>query len=82
MECWVYKSQRKPDHYLYVERQNDFTRVPAALQQLLGPLEAVMSLSLTPDRRLANADVGTVIAALRAAGYYLQLPPADVLPDK
>ena len=65
-----------------MERQNDFTRVPAALQQLLGPLEAVMNLSLTPDRRLANADVGTVIAALRVAGYYLQLPPADSRPGR
>ena len=77
MKCWIYRSIRKPDHYLYSDRPDDLPQVPGALHAMLGPLDFVMKLELTPDRRLANADVETVLAALRAKGYYLQMPPRD-----
>jgi uncharacterized protein YcgL (UPF0745 family) len=77
MKCWIYKSMRRPDHYLYSDRADDLPQVPAALHALLGPLDFVMELELSPARRLAQADVETVLAALRDQGYYLQMPPRD-----
>lgn len=77
MHCVIYKGPRKADTYLYVEREDDFERVPASLLDLLGPLQKVMDLELSPDRRLAQADVGEVMDALRERGYYLQLPPGE-----
>ena len=74
--CVVYKSSRKPDTYLYVERQDDFSRVPAALLDMLGQLQWVMDLDLHPQRPLARADVGRVLAQLHAQGYFLQMPPS------
>ena len=75
MQCVVYKSSRKADTYLYVERENDFSRVPDSLLKLMGEPERVMSLELTPERALARADADEVRAQLRDLGYYLQLPP-------
>lgn len=73
--CAIYKSLKKFDSYLYVEREGDFTRVPPALLQMLGRLDHVMTLELTPERKLANADVAQVRRQLSEQGYYLQLPP-------
>jgi len=76
--CFIYKSLRKADAYLYVIESGDFSAVSATLREMLGRLEYVMELQLTPERTLARADVVQVIDALSTRGYYLQLPPADV----
>ncbi len=80
MRCAIYKSYRKSNTYLYVEKENDFTRVPAGLMALLGRLELVMTLELTPQRKLAQADPAEVCEQLRTQGYYLQLPPSEFPP--
>ena len=77
MKCAIYKSNRKANTYLYVEKENDFTRVPSALMTLLGRLELVMTLDLTPQSKLAQADPAEVCNQLKTQGYYLQLPPSD-----
>lgn len=73
--CSVYRSQTRPDTYLYLDGTGDLSRVPGALRTLLGELVFVMVLELWPGRRLARADAGRVIAALDRQGYYLQTPP-------
>ncbi len=80
MQCAVYKGHRKPDAYLFVEREDDFSRVPGSLLEMLGRLELVMTLELTPDRTLAQADPEQVRQQLKEEGYYLQLPPQEGIP--
>jgi uncharacterized protein YcgL (UPF0745 family) len=75
MQCVIYKSSRKADTYLYIEHERDFSRVPDALLQLMGEPELVMTLELTPERNLAQADPDEVRKQLVEQGYYLQLPP-------
>ena len=77
MNCVVYKSLRKTDTYLFVEREDDFSRVPAALIEALGRLEFVMRLELSPERKLAQADAHQVRQQIGDRGFYLQLPPAE-----
>lgn len=78
MQCAIYKSNKKADTYLYVQEEGDFSRVPPDLLSLLGRLDLVMTLELTPDRTLARADPEQVRQQLETPGYYLQLPPSDV----
>jgi uncharacterized protein YcgL (UPF0745 family) len=66
---------RKVDTYLFIEREDDFSRVPESLRLMLGGLDRVMTLDLAPGRRLARADVETVRRRLAQDGYYLQMPP-------
>ena len=75
MHCAIYKGPKKIDHYLYVERENDFSRVPEVLLDMLGTLEFIMALELSPERTLAQVDVNQVKIALREQGYYFQMPP-------
>lgn len=76
MRCVIYKGERKRDTYLYVEREDEFARVPPALLAMLGRLQRVMSLELVEGRSLAQADAEQVRQSLMQQGYYLQMPPA------
>lgn len=77
MKCAIYKGDRKQDTYLYIEREDDFSRVPEALLRMLGQLQRVMTLELTEGRTLAQADPEQVRRQLVEQGYYLQMPPQD-----
>ena len=79
LPCIVYRAAREVDTYLYVERADDFSRVPEALLARLGELVAVLEIELHTERRLARADPVAVMRALRDEGYYLQLPPREGL---
>ena len=75
MQCFVYKSQRRVDTYVYLREPDAFELLPRALADSLGPLTFVIELALSPERKLAREDVETVIANLRGPGFHLQLPP-------
>lgn len=74
MKTVIYKSSKKQDNYLYIEQEDDFSRVPQALISAMGKLDRVMELELNPKKKLARADAGQVIAALQQHGFYLQMP--------
>src|SRR3569623_1498554 len=73
--CAIYKSLKKPDNYLYVEKQGDFSKVPAPLLQLLGTLEWVMDIDISPDSKLARAAAAQQCRQLEELKNNLQLPP-------
>jgi len=75
MQCAIYKGTRKTDHYLYIEKEDDFSRVPQPLMDMLGQLDLVLTLKLSPGRQLAQADVNDVMRQLTEQGYYFQMPP-------
>ncbi len=73
----VYKTSRKADMYLYVDFREDLERVPESLLSRFGTPELALSLSLTPDRKLAQVEARTVLGAIADNGYFLQMPPTD-----
>ena len=75
MQAYVYKSQRKPDTYIYLAKRDDFDALPAELGATLAPYAFVLEVALTPERRLAQADAALVRANLAERGFHLQLPP-------
>jgi uncharacterized protein YcgL (UPF0745 family) len=75
VKCYVYRSRRRADTYLFVPDRDDFSGVPEPLLKLFGDGELALELELTPQRRLAAADAAEVMRCLREQGYFLQLPP-------
>lgn len=73
----VYKSSKKADTYLYIEKRDDFSPVPKSLLETFGKAKFVMLVPLT-KRDLAIADKEKVMAEIRQKGFYLQLPPPEV----
>ncbi|MFB6325382.1 hypothetical protein HA42_15700 [Pantoea deleyi] len=75
MFCVIYRSPLRDQTYLYVEKKDDFSRVPDALLKGFGKPQLAMVLKLEGRDRLANADINKVKQGLSEQGYYLQLPP-------
>lgn len=73
--CWIYKSPRKDEMYLYLAREAGFDAVPDALLAQFGPPVFVMEIELHPGRTLAREDVDQVMANLTVRGFHLQMPP-------
>jgi uncharacterized protein YcgL (UPF0745 family) len=75
MLCQIYRSSRRQEMYLYVEKTEGLAKVPADLLQRFGEPEAIMLVLLDGQRRLARADAEEVKAQVQAQGFYLQMPP-------
>ncbi|MFC3395685.1 YcgL domain-containing protein [Brenneria rubrifaciens] len=75
MFCAIYRSSKRDQTYLYVEKKDDFSRVPEALIKRFGTPHFAMLLPLDGSKKLANADIEKVKQALREEGFYLQVPP-------
>ncbi|BFM15263.1 YcgL domain-containing protein [Maricurvus nonylphenolicus] len=73
--CDIYKSPKDNDMYLYVKKQEGLERVPEALIERFGKPTHVMTLVLTPGKKLARVSVEKLIEQLDQSGFYLQLPP-------
>lgn len=71
----IYKSSRKADTYLYVEKRDDFSKVPEPLLKTFGQPIFVMLINLAKRDSLAFADINRVKNELGDNGFYLQLPP-------
>jgi uncharacterized protein YcgL (UPF0745 family) len=79
MLCFIYKSLKKEELYLYVDKKDDFSALPEALLNSVGRLQFVMELELTPERKLAREDSVKVLNSLQEKGFFVQLPPSDLL---
>ncbi len=73
--CWIYKSIRKEEMYLYLSAEDAFDVLSDELLSGFGTPVFVLSMELTANRKLARVETGKVITALKKDGYFLQLPP-------
>lgn len=82
MRCVIYRCSKKDEMYLFLpdsDREDIRQDLPDELLLITGRLEKVMQLELTPDTKLARADAKKVMTALEQQGFYLQMPPKDIL---
>ena len=73
--CWIYRSAKQNEMYLYMPKKDDFEDIPEVLMSRFGNPSFVMELELHAERKLARADVNEVIKSLADNGFYLQMPP-------
>lgn len=74
MRCFVFKSLRKADTYVYLAGREGAGQLPPPLQSLLGELKFLMELDLVPGRKLAIEDPQKVRENLAARGFHIQYP--------
>ena len=75
--CSIYKSPRKREMYLYVDKREALGRVPDALIAVFGTPQHAFDLLLTPERKLAREDVLKVLDNIERQGFHLQMPPPE-----
>ena len=73
--CQIYRSPRKQEMYLYVEKSRGLVDVPEVLLKQFGEPEERMVLVLTTEKKLARASSAEVMQQITDNGYYLQMPP-------
>ncbi|WP_348983945.1 YcgL domain-containing protein [Cobetia sp. 1CM21F] len=76
MICEIYKSARKDEMYLYVEKARGLKDVPESLLGIFGTPTPLMTLLIRADKPLARVASTTVLEKIREQGFYLQMPPA------
>ena len=76
MFCVIYRSSKRDQTYLYVEKKDDFSRVPEELMKGFGQPQLAMILPLDGRKKLVNADIEKVKQALTEQGY-----SSDRLPE-
>lgn len=74
MQCFVYRSPRKPETFLFVPEKGDFSGLPEGLLKVFGEPEFSFEFLLTPERKLVNADAAEIMERVEEQGFYLQLP--------
>ena len=74
MDCFIYRCSRKPDMYIYLAEEDDFSKVPKEIFNSLGIVEFAMELELSEDKKLAKEDPVLVMKNLEENGFHLQLP--------
>ena len=89
MHCDIYKFSKKEDLYVYIARPdypNDTTEIkdwlailPKAFRQAIGREAFVMHLDLANTQKLARVDKQEVLEKLQSQGYFVQMPPQDVM---
>lgn len=70
MLCVIYRSSKRDQTYLYVEKKDDFSRVPEELMQGFGKPQLAMILPLDGRKKLVNADIEKVKKALTEQGLF------------
>ena len=75
MQCFIYKSNRQDELYLYVDKKDDFSNLPDILFKSIGEPVFVMELELTQELKLAREDTKKVIEQLQEKGFFVQMPP-------
>jgi hypothetical protein len=75
MQCFVYKSLRKAETYVYLRQADGFEVLPGPIAEQLGTLAFVIEIELSSQRKLARENVDNVMVNLGSQGYHLQWPP-------
>ena len=75
MLCAIYKSSKKAETYLYVEKRDDFSNVPEPLMTTFGKPVFVILFDLAGSKSLLRIDNAKVMQQIQDKGFYLQLPP-------
>jgi len=88
MFCSIYKSSKKDEMYLYVERleahenseaPNPLECLPDALRNAFGRASFVMDLELDESRKLARVNVLHVLDSIATKGFFIQMPPEGLI---
>lgn len=74
IECIVYKSLKKDEMYIFLPATSELSELPDALTKVLGRTEEVMTLSLTPDKKMARGNAAEIMLSIEKQGFHLQMP--------
>lgn len=78
MQCYVYRSRRKPGSFLLLPEKDNFASVPEVLMNIFGTPEFSFDFDLSAERKLVlKVEASELQRVITTNGFFLQLPPSD-----
>lgn len=81
IECEVHKSLKKDETYIFIESSSSISELPDTLTKVLGQTELVMTLNLTPEKKMARGTAEEIMISIEQQGFHLQMPENPQLND-
>jgi len=79
LNCFVYRSLKKNNTYLYVVEKDKFDHISDSLMKVFGEGEFCFEFEHSASRKLSQEDSQQVYENLTNQGFHLQLPNEDYL---
>ena len=77
MWCYIYRSTKKENCYLYMEQENDFFHIPEKIMAIFGTPVFVMKVLLDGKRRFVVGTAQEIEEKIKADGFFLQMLKED-----
>ncbi|MCX8729778.1 YcgL domain-containing protein [Gilliamella sp. B2969] len=77
MWCYIYRSPKKENCYLYLEKENDFSTIPGKVMSIFGSPVLVMKVLLDGKRRFVVGTSDEIEEKIKADGFFLQMLKED-----
>jgi len=74
IKCVVYKASKKDETYVFIPSTTALSDLPDELMNVLGQTEKVMTLNLTPEKKMARGTAAEIITSIEKQGFHLQMP--------
>lgn len=76
MFCVIYRSSKRDQTYLYVEKKDDFSRVPEALMKGFGQPQLAMMLPLDGRKKISQCRARKSKTGVKRAGLLFTIAAA------
>ncbi|MCO6551845.1 MAG: YcgL domain-containing protein [Gilliamella sp.] len=77
MWCYIYRSTKKENCYLYMEHENDFSTIPEKVMSIFGSPVFVMKVLLDGKRKFVAGTATEIEEKIKADGFFLQMLKED-----
>lgn len=73
MWCYIYRSSKKENSYLYIAKENDFSSVPEVLMTAFGKPIFAMKALLDDKRKFVVGTAQEIKNKINNDGFFLQM---------
>ncbi|OCG57150.1 hypothetical protein A9G38_00940 [Gilliamella sp. Imp1-1] len=77
MWCYIYRSTKKENCYLYMEHKNDFSTIPEKVMSIFGSPVFVMKVLLDGKRKFVVGTATEIEEKIKTDGFFLQMLKED-----
>ncbi|WP_081295236.1 MULTISPECIES: YcgL domain-containing protein [unclassified Gilliamella] len=77
MWCYIYRSSKKENCYLYIEKENNFSTIPDKILSIFGKPVFVMKVLLDGKRRFVVGTSDEIEKKIKMDGFFLQMLKED-----
>jgi len=77
MLCYIYRSSKKENSYLYLAKENDFSKIPDVLMTAFGKPSFAMKVLLDGKRKFAVGTSQEIENKINSDGFFLQMLKED-----